>query len=97
MTELATGVSPTPQSTQQQVETPVETAALITEEEVLFGTAAVAVPEPTTHRVRNAVHAVADAVRAFSASLEKPPARRHYPKRYTYLETSLMSREMGRL
>jgi hypothetical protein len=32
----------------------------------------------------------------FAAS-EKPPARRHYPKRYGYLENALMSREMDRL
>jgi hypothetical protein len=92
MTELATGFSPAPPA--QSVEAP----ALITQQQVLFGTAAaVALPAPKTRRVRDAVDAVAGAVRAFAASLEKPPARRQYPKRYVYLENSVMSREMERL
>lgn len=66
-----------------------EAPALITEEEVVFGTAA-AVPEPRITRTR----------RFFSAlgrAMAPPPPRRHYPARYAYLENALMSREMDRL
>jgi hypothetical protein len=104
MTELATRFSPKEQTVQTEADTSasptqsVETPALITEQQVLFGTAAaVVVPARKTHRLRDTVHAVAGAVGAFAASLEKPPARRHYPKRYSYLENSLMAREMYRL
>jgi len=78
------------------------TPALITEQEVLFSTAA-AVPLPRTkssHRLTDAIHVVAAAIRQiFVASTPNPrPARRNYPVRCdSYLEHSRMAREMYRL
>ena len=64
---------------------------LITEHEVVSATAAdAAVPSPTTRR-----WAALWMLRTSTA--DSQPARRHYPRRYTYLENALMSREMGRL
>jgi hypothetical protein len=75
-----------------------EAHALITEQQVLFSTAAaVALPPAKTRRFSDAVHAVAGSVRAWLVSAAKPPAPRRYPKRYVWLENSLMSREMDRL
>jgi hypothetical protein len=79
------------------VPTSTETQALITEQQVLFSTAAVALPPAKTRRWSDTVLAVTGALRAMFAASEKPPARRHYPKRYGYLENALMSREMDRL
>lgn len=72
-----------------------EGQAVITEQRVLFSTAAaVALPQPTkTRRFSDAVHAVA----GWLASAAKPPARPVYPKRHVWLENSLMTREMDRL
>jgi hypothetical protein len=78
------------------VPTSTETQALITEQQVLFSTA-VALPPAKTRRWSDTVRAVTGALRAMFAASEKPPARRHYPKRYGYLENALMSREMDRL
>jgi hypothetical protein len=75
-----------------------ETQALITEQQVLFSTAAaVALPPAKTRRWSDTIHAVSGALRAMFAASEKPPARRHYPKRHAWLENSLMAREMDRL
>jgi hypothetical protein len=70
------------------------TQVLITEQEVLFGTA-VAVParrESIVHRffasVRRAAAVSPDASR---------PKRGDYPRRYEFLERALMAREMDRL
>ena len=80
------------------VPTSTETQALITEQQVLFSTAAaVALPPAKTRRWGDTVHAVSGALRAMFAASEKRPARRHYPKRDGYLENALMSREMDRL
>ncbi len=80
------------------VPTSTETQALITEQQVLFSTAAaVALPPVKTRWWSDTVHAVSGALHAVFAASEKPPARRHYPKRYDYLENALMSREMDRL
>ncbi|MGH3678090.1 MAG: hypothetical protein ACRDU5_20615 [Mycobacterium sp.] len=77
MTDLATGLGQQKKADQTEVVT-AAAPALITEQEVLFGTAAaVAVPSAKRNRPRD--------------------VRRHYPKRYSYLEDSLMSREMDRL
>jgi hypothetical protein len=78
--------------------TSTETEALITEQQVLFGSAAaVALPPAKTRRWSDTVRAVSGALRAMFAASEKPPAQRHYPKRRGYLENALMSREMDRL
>jgi len=75
-----------------------EAQALITEQQVLFSTAAaVALPPAKTRWFSDTIHAVGAAVRSIFAASEKPPARRHYPSRKVYLENALMSREMDRL
>jgi hypothetical protein len=71
--------------------------ALITEQQVLFNTAAaVALPPARTRRFSDAVHAVGSAVGGWLASAAKPP-QPAYPKRHVWLENALMSREMDRL
>jgi hypothetical protein len=52
-------------------------------------------PAPARHR--NVAADVTAAVRAMFTRPEKPRARKHYPQRFSYLETSAMSREMDRL
>ena len=80
------------------VPTSTETQALITEQQVLFSTAAaVALPPAKTRRWSDTVHAVGTAVRTMFAAPEKPAARQHYPKRHAWLDNALMSREMDRL
>lgn len=75
-----------------------ETQTLITEQQVLFSTtAAVALPPAKTRRWSDTVSAVGTALRAMFVASEKPPARRHYPKRHAWLDNALMSREMDRL
>jgi hypothetical protein len=72
---------------------------LITEQEVVFGTAVAAPPRPTTHWWTEATSVVVAAVpRMFATSApDARPARRHYPKRYVFLENSCLAREMDRL
>jgi hypothetical protein len=78
--------------------TSTEAQALITEQQVLFSTAAaVALPPAKTRRWSDTVSAVGAALRAMFAASEKPPARQHYPKRHVWLDNALMSREMDRL
>ncbi|HEX4586388.1 MAG TPA: hypothetical protein VH185_00280 [Mycobacterium sp.] len=78
--------------------TSTDTHPLITEQQVLFSTAsAVALPPAKTRRLSGAIHAVSAALRAMFAASEKPPARKHYPKRHVWLDNALMAREMDRL
>ncbi len=73
-----------------------DTSTLITEEQVMFGSAAALAPAPS-HRWSHPAHEVAAAVHAMFARPEKPRARRHdYPERFGYLENSLVAREMSR-
>ena len=72
-----------------------DTAALITEQQVLFASAAALAPAPAKHH--HLAHEFASAVRAVFVRPEKPHARKHHPQRFTYLESSAMSREMDRL
>jgi hypothetical protein len=89
-----TAASPAPPVSTNSAEAPT----LITEQQVLFGSAAaVALPPAKTRRFSDAVHAVAGAVGAWLVSAAKPPAQRRYPKRHVWLENALMSREMDRL
>jgi hypothetical protein len=77
-----------------------ETQVLITEQQVLFSTAAaVALPPAKTRRWTEAVRAITASVRAafVTSSDEARPKRRHYPPRSDYLEDSRMAREMFRL
>jgi hypothetical protein len=65
---------------------------LISEQEVMLGTAAAVRPRSTqiTRRMINALHVV-------GAALQPPPPRPHYALRAYYLERAAMSREMDRL
>jgi hypothetical protein len=84
------------------VERVVEPAAarapiLITEQQVMFGTAAaVRVPDKKTAKPRIAL---LRARRLFTHSTahEGAARHRHYPNHYGYLEQALMAREMDRL
>jgi hypothetical protein len=67
---------------------------LITEQEVLFGTAA-AVPPRRQNISRRFVASIRQ---MFSVSAPTSrPRRGDYPKRYEFLERALMAREMDRL
>jgi hypothetical protein len=74
---------------------------LITEQEVVLGTAAVLrTPPPTTRRQTGATSVFLAAlhhrmVLRSTANARSP--RRHYPQRYAFLENALMGREMDRL
>jgi hypothetical protein len=70
-----------------------DTAALITEQQVMFASAAALAPVEHHHPV----HEFASAIRAMFVRPERSHPRRHYPQRFGYLETSAMSREMDRL
>jgi hypothetical protein len=69
---------------------------LITEQEVMLGSAPALAPRPTpvTRRMINALHVVGDAV---GAALRPPPPRKHYEHRAAYIERAAMAREMERL
>jgi hypothetical protein len=69
-----------------------DTAAVITEQQVLFSSAAALAPAKHHHLA----HALTS-VRAMFVRPERAHVRRQYPQRFTYLESSAMSREMGRL
>jgi hypothetical protein len=74
-----------------------EGTTLITEQQVLFATAAAAaIPQVRPSRWSLAITSVSGAMSALLAA-SRPPARRYQGKRCTYLENALMSREMGRL
>ena len=63
----------------------------ITEQEVVFSTAAVLPPRPASISRR-----LVDAIRGVGGALRPPPPKRHYPQRLSYLEHSRMAREMDR-
>jgi hypothetical protein len=72
---------------------------LITEQQVLFGSAAL-VPErlTATQRMSHAAHVVAHPIWSLLARPHRrDEAPRHYASRCSYLEDAMMSREMGRL
>jgi hypothetical protein len=80
---------------------PVCTHAVITEQEVKFASAA-AVPvsrHPYAHRLVDAIHSLAVSTREWFRfdGHEHRPVPRRYPRRYSWLERSEMSREMDRL
>ena len=79
-------------------QTSTESTALITEQQVLFSTAAaVALPPAKTRRWYSSVHAAASAVGSWVAIAAKPPTKPVYPKRHAWLDNALMAREMDRL
>jgi hypothetical protein len=74
------------------------TPVLITEQEVLFATAAAVPLQPTRTSRRWTGAARAFLTAAFvKSSNESQPKRRHYPSRDDFLEDSRMAREMMRL
>ncbi|WP_326546406.1 hypothetical protein QGN32_22665 [Mycolicibacterium sp. ND9-15] len=95
MTELTTTRRP---STARSATCPAPVAAtpepiVITEQQVRFSTVAALSPAPTTHW-----HwAVAVRVVRGLWHSDREPVRRHYPQRFAYLESALMSRELDRL
>jgi hypothetical protein len=83
------------------LESATSAPVLVTEQEVVLATAAAAVrTRPTTTPwwteatsvVLVAIHRMVAAVASGAG-----PARRHYPKHYTFLEHACMAREMDRL
>lgn len=66
--------------------------AFITEQEVVFSTAAAMSSRPASISRR-----LIDAIRVARAGSHRPPVRRHYPRHISYLEHSRMAREMYRL
>lgn len=66
---------------------------LITEQQVLFSTAAAA----GTHAHHNVITMVSHAMSSATEHWRARRARPYYPSRYSYLENSLMAREMDRL
>ncbi len=102
MSDMATTSGPELDESQEKLvtsqRTSTETQALITEQQVLFSTAAaVTLPPAKTRRWTDTIHAISGALRAMFATTEKPPARRHYPKRHAWMDNALMAREMDRL
>jgi hypothetical protein len=82
------------------VETSPRTPVLITEQQVLFATAAaVPLPAKSSRRWTAAVRAIgASLIAAFATSSnEARPKRRQYPPRTDFLGDSRLSREMMRL
>jgi hypothetical protein len=69
-----------------------DAAVLITPQQVVFSTAAAISSRPASISRR-----VIDAIRVVSTALHRPPARRHYPQRFSLFEESRMAREMDRL
>jgi hypothetical protein len=69
-----------------------EPPVLITEQEVMLGTAAAVQPSstPITRRMIKVLGVV-------GAALRPPPPRPHYDHRAAYIERAAMSREMDRL
>ena len=65
---------------------------VITEQEVMLGTAAAVSPRriPITHRMM-------DTLRVVGAAFGPPPPRPHYALRAAYIERAAMAREMDRL
>jgi hypothetical protein len=73
---------------------------VISEQEVVLGTAAALRPRPKTRRRWfEAVNVLRAAMQRSLApsTQETRPVRREYPKRYTFLENACMAREMDRL
>lgn len=69
---------------------------LITEQQVLFSTAAAAGTHTHHHVITMMSHAVSSVAAHWHAATERRHSR-YYPSRCSYLENSLMAREMDRL
>lgn len=107
--KLREGYEPTPHAEAVLDETPSPLAdvevkpapTLITEQEVIFGTAAALSPPPTrwwTRAARVLAVILAAPTRMFvTTAADSRPKRRHYPQRYDFIEDARMAREMHRL
>ena len=101
MTDMATTYRPQLDERRERLvsspQTSTETQTLITEQQVLFSTAAsVALPPAHIRGWLGAAHVVASAVGGWLASAAQPP-KPVYPKRHFWLEKALIGREMDRL
>jgi hypothetical protein len=94
--DAITGTQPTVSnddlSTPPPLVTEPQPPVLITEQEVMLGTAAAVRPRPTPITRR-----MIGALRVVGAALRPPPPRPHYARRALYIENAAMSREMDRL
>jgi hypothetical protein len=105
MTELLAPFGASPERIEQPAdvaEAAPRTPVLITEQQVLFATAAAVPLQPakTSRRWTEVVRAFGASLRAAfvtSTSNDTQPKRRHYPPRNDFLEDSRMAREMMRL
>jgi hypothetical protein len=102
MTDLATSIGVEPSadiSTGMGVvaRSPMQPTTLITERQVLLGSAAALVgPRVRRHRILAALQALF--VRAEAAEdTETRKTPKHYPRHYSFIEEASMSRMMGRL
>lgn len=99
MIDLTT-IRPTFRRTASPVAMPAPSAegtTLITEQQVLFATAAaVTLPSVQPSRWSVAMKSVSHAMSGLVSS-SRPPAQRYRARRLAYLEDAAMSREMGRL
>lgn len=80
-------------STQTMTRRHTHEPVLITEQQVLFSTAAAAGTQADHNLVTMMSHAVSSVTQHWRARRARP----YYPSRYSYLENSLMAREMERL
>ena len=101
MSDIATTYHPESNTSREELvssqHASTETQTLITEQQVLFSTAAaVALPLGKTRRWSHTIFTLASAVGGWLTSAAKPP-KPVYPKRHVWLENALMSREMDRL
>jgi hypothetical protein len=102
MSELLAPFAVTPEVDEQPVdvvEASPRTPVFITEQQVLFATAAaLPLPATTSRRWVEVLRGIGAGVRAaVTSSDEARPKRQHYPARNDFLEDSRMSREMLRL
>ena len=86
-------VAAQPKSTAEVTAAPV----LITEQQVLLGTAAAVALPRRRHLTDTVSQAVSSVVTWWQTRAERRPARPCYPGRMSFLEDALMSREMDRL
>lgn len=99
MSDIATTYRPELDETCEKLvsSVPTSTETLITEQQVLFNTAAAtALPAARSRGWSDTVRAVAASFSGWLAAAVQPP-KPVYPKRHVWLETALLSREMDRL
>jgi hypothetical protein len=100
MTDLSTTTRPNTQISVEPSPAPAQTTSvaeptLITEQQVMFSTAAAVALPAKTHRWTDVLVSFAAAVRR--AAGPPQPVQGHHSERYLYLQNALMSREMDRL